>query len=464
MAPPKIVLPALLAVACSPLAPNADPPGPDRPNIVLLMADDLGWGDPGFQGNETIRTPELDSMAAAGMRFTRFYSGAPVCSPTRGSALTGRHPYRYGIVHANKGHLPAHETHLAPALRELGYRTGHFGKWHVGTLTRKDRDSNRGGPQGVKHYAPPWERGFDVCFSTEAKVPTWNPMVDPEGGGSYGTAYWVGEEMRATENLEGDDSRIIMDRAIPFVRGAAASGAPFFAVIWFHTPHLPVIAGPDHLAPYSEFPEKEAHYYGAITAMDEQIGRLRAELRELGIARDTMLFFCSDNGPEGQASAPGSTGGLRGRKRSLHEGGIRVPAIWEWPARIEGGGLTDSAAVTSDYLPTLFEVLGLALPADRESDGTSLLPLLDDPARKRPRGIAFQSGKQIALIEQRWKLIGTDRAPADDPRAGFQLYDLTEDPTESRDRAAEHPEIVERMARELDVWRDSCRADRIDSE
>ena len=453
--PLGLVVVLLLCAACHGLrAASPEDVASSTPNVILLMADDLGWGDAGFQGHAVLQTPALDAMAAAGLRFTRFYAGAPVCSPTRGSAMTGRHPYRYGILSANRGHLPRGEPQLAELLRERGYRTGHFGKWHLGTLTRTEEDSNRGGPKGVAHYAPPWERGFDVCFSSEAKVPTWDPMVDPETGGAYGTAYWTGADERVTANLEGDDSRIIMDRVLPFVGECATAARPFFAVVWFHTPHLPVRAGPDYLARYADQPPELAHYFGAITAMDEQVGRLRAELRRLGVARNTMLFFCSDNGPEGKDGDPGSTGGLRGRKRSLHEGGIRVPALWEWPGRVPAGTSTSFAAVTSDYLPTVMGALGLALPMDRPGDGTSLLPLLEDRSLARPAAIGFESGKQVALIEQRWKLIRTVAS------AGFALYDLPADPTESTDLAAAHPEIVAEMAKRLEAWRVSCTADR----
>ena len=458
--PPSIALLSLLLFGFD---DPSSPPAEVRPNVILLMADDLGWGDAGFQGHETLRTPELDAMAAAGIRFTRFYAAAPVCSPTRGSVLTGRHPHRYGIISANKGHLPTDEVHLATALRERGYRTGHFGKWHLGTLTRLEEDSNRGGPDGVEHFAPPWERGFDVSFSTEAKVPTWDPMVDPDTGDAYGTAYWSGEETRVTENLEGDDSRVILDRVLPFVREAVTDEVPFFAVVWFHTPHLPVLAGPDDLARYEGAGEARQHYWGAVTAMDREIGRLRRELREQGVARDTILFFCSDNGPEGKENAPGSTGGLRGRKRSLHEGGIRVPAIWEWPARIAGGGVSDAAAVTSDYLPTLFELLGIPLPGDREIDGLSLTPLLDDLAWRRPRGIGFESGKQVAWIQQRWKLIQTPEISKDGAAPGYALFDLLADPGETTDLAAEHPELARQLHGERERWRASCRRDRADS-
>ncbi|MHC4499432.1 MAG: sulfatase-like hydrolase/transferase, partial [Planctomycetota bacterium] len=152
-----------------------------RPNVVLVMTDDQGWGDVGYNGHPVLKTPNLDQMAEEGIRFERFYSGAPVCSPTRGSCLTGRHPFRYGIYHANVGHMKKDEITLAEVLKMQGCATGHFGKWHLGTLTKTVKESNRGGKRGAAHYSPPWENGFDECFSTEAKVPTWDPMVRPAG-------------------------------------------------------------------------------------------------------------------------------------------------------------------------------------------------------------------------------------------------------------------------------------------
>ena len=154
----------------------------------------------GFNGHEVIQTPHSDAMAADGLRFTRFYAGGPVCSPTRGTCLTGRHYFRYGVTTANRGHLPAQEISLAQMLKGLGYRTAHFGKWHLGTLTREVRDSRRGGrADTLAHFAPPWKRDFDVCFSTEARVPTWNPMVDEHTGEFFGTYYKSTSRLRNTE-------------------------------------------------------------------------------------------------------------------------------------------------------------------------------------------------------------------------------------------------------------------------
>jgi arylsulfatase len=435
---------------------RAVPPKPARPNVVLLMADDLGWGDVGFNGNKLIRTPNLDKMAAAGLRFQRFYAAAPVCSPTRGSCITGRHPYRYGITSANVGHLPDGEFTLAEQLRKEGYATGHFGKWHLGTLTKTEKDANRGGPGGAAHYAPPWDHGFDVCFSTEAKVPTWNPMKAPGTDRPYGTSYWMGPGKKAAKNLEGDDSRVIMDRVIPFIKDTVKGNKPFLAVVWFHAPHRPVVAGPKYLKLYPRQPNAQQHYYGCITALDEQVGRLRSELRRLGVAQNTMVWFASDNGPEGKAGkAPGSAGPLSGRKRDLLEGGIRVPGLLEWPARVKGGTVTSVPACTSDYLPTILTLLGLLPPDSRPLDGISLVPLIEGRMKERPTPIAFESRRQLALIGNRYKILYQPKG-AGRGELKFRLYDLGEDPGEKNDLASKHADVVQRMAAVLGTWRKSC--------
>ena len=420
------------------------------------MADDMGWGDPGFNGNSIIQTPNLDAMAKAGLKLTRFYSGAPVCSPTRGSCLTGRHPYRYGIFGANSGHMLKEEITLAEALVTQGYTTGHFGKWHLGTLTTIEKDSNRGGPRGAEHYSPPWENGFDICFSTEAKVPTWNPMKSPNSDKPYGTYYWRQDGTKATENLEGDDSRVIMDRVVPFIRDAADKSKPFFAVVWFHTPHLPVLTGPEYRQLYSQYSEDEQHYYGCITALDEQMGRLRSELQGLGISDNTMVWFCSDNGPEGKdgksGRSRGSAGLFRGRKRSLLEGGVRVPGLLEWPAGINPGQITDIPCSTLDYFPTVLDVLGFRMEGQPEpADGVSLLPLIEGEMTERPMPIGFESRNQVSLTANRYKIYSNNKGKT------FVLYDLLEDPGENKDLAEEKPQVLQSMKAELAEWCKSCK-------
>ena len=431
-----------------------------------MMADDLGWGDLHcFNPASPIKTPQLDAMSAAGMQFNRFYSSSPVCSPTRGSCLTGRHPFRYGIYFANKGHMKTEELTLAELLRKQGYATGHFGKWHLGTLTTEIKDANRGKPGNTKEFSPPWKNGFDVCFSTESKVPTWDPMLTPKKGGHngwdfiqdrsmavpYGTHYWNENGEVVTDNLEGDDSRVIMDRAIPFVQQSAQEKKPFFTVVWFHTPHLPVVAGPRYAAMYSEFDSYKKNYCGCVTAMDEQVGRLRAALKSAGVADNTMLWFGSDNGALSPGKAPGSNGHFRGGKRSLYEGGVRVSGLLDWPAYVKPGSVTEFPAVTSDYLPTIVDAVGVELADERPIDGISLLPMLAGKQTQRHKPIGFESQNQLAWTTQQYKLYSKNNGKT------WELYDLPSDPSEEKDIALSHPELVQEMSQSLAQWRESCK-------
>jgi arylsulfatase A-like enzyme len=440
----------------------------DNPNVILVMCDDLGYGDPKcFNPDSPIQTPNIDAMAASGLKFTRFYSAAPVCSPTRGSCLTGRHPYRYGVYSANTGHIKPDEITLPELLKQQGYTTGHFGKWHLGTLTTTVQDANRGGPKGAKHFAPPARHGYDDSFVTESKVPTYDPMIKPPNASHqawdaiadkaqekpYGTRYWDHAGEVVTENLAGDDSRIIMDRAASFIEEAVDQRKPFFAAIWFHAPHLPVVAGPEHVAPYRDHTVYERNYYGCITALDQQLGRLRRMLKDLEVADDTMLWFCSDNGPEGQArKAPGRAADLKGRKRSLYEGGVRVPGILEWPGHVNPGSTTDVAAVTSDFLPTVLDVLGVTYPDDRPLDGISLVKVISGKASTRNKPIGFQSKNQIAWHDGNYKIYSPDKGES------WELYDLRSDRGETNDIASEHASLVKRMVKDVAAWQASCKA------
>ncbi|TKG95637.1 N-acetylgalactosamine 6-sulfate sulfatase [Puteibacter caeruleilacunae] len=431
-----------------------------KPNVILIMADDLGWGDPGFNGNKVIKTPHLDQMANDGIQFNRFYSAAPVCSPTRGSCLSGRHPFRYGIYFAMSGHIKKEEVLIPEVLKEKGYATGHFGKWHLGTLTLEEQNRWGGWEKDVKgNFSPPWKNGYDTYFVTESKVPTWNPMEVPPGtkkslGDRFGNDYWIGPGKRATENLKGDDSRIIMDRVVPFIQNAVKEDKPFFSVVWFHTPHKPVIAGPEYRKMYKQYSEGQQHYYGCITAMDEQIGRLREELKRLGVDDNTMIWFCSDNGPEGKkisGTSQGSAGPFRGRKRSLLEGGVRVPGVLVWPAKIKEHREVDVPCVTSDYFPTVMDVMGLHKGKyENPVDGISLLPLIEGKMKKREMPIGFKSQSQLAWNMDQYKIYSNDGGKT------FQLYDVINDPHEDNDLSQKYPKMVEKMKKSLLEWEESC--------
>lgn len=436
----------------------------ERANVILVMADDLGFGDLGCQGHPDLQTPHLDALAQDGIRFTRMHAAAPVCSPTRASCLTGRHPYRSGIRGANSGHLGEHEVTLQGMLGKAGYRTGHFGKWHLGTLTKTLRESNRGGRRGIKHFAPPWLRGFDACFSTEAKVPTFDPMKDPKTGRPYGTHYWDQQGKMITENVDGDDSRVIMDRVLPFVRASVGDEQPFFAVVWFHAPHLPVVASEADRKPYAAFDEATQHYYGCITALDREVGRLRSTLAEIGAADNTIIWFCSDNGPEGRAGkAPGSAGNLRGRKRSLYEGGTRVPGLLSWPGKLPRALVIETLACTSDFTPTIASWLSLDLPDGLQLDGINLAPLIDQATKGKPgqrgRAIGFESARMATWTTDQFKLVANlKREPGGMPPATrLQLFDLLSDPAETEDVSADNPLITTQLNAELTKWREAIR-------
>lgn len=461
------VIGILFLVGCSegPKKTKHIPSENPTPNIILLMADDQGWGDMAYNGHPHLKTPNLDAMAANGAVFERFYSASAVCSPTRGSVMTGRHPLRYGICHANCGHIKPEEITLGEMVKDLGYTTGHFGKWHLGTLTRDIVEANRGGREKYDgDYAPPWDHGFDVSFVTESKVPTWDPMVTPPRssgdvngnlieGEPFNTSYWTGPGKIAKENLEGDDSRVIMDRAIPFIENAVKNDTPFLSIIWFHTPHLPVLAGDDDRAPYADLSEDQQHYYGVLTALDKQVGRLRNKLRELGIAENTVLFYTSDNGPEGKSvtgRTQGLTKGLTGRKRSLLEGGIRVPGIMEWEGNIGPGTKVNIPCFTSDYFPTIANLLGVDLDKNkRPYDGVDMLPIAKGEVKQRTKPLAFDFQEQAALIDNEYKIY------SDDGGQHFALYNIGNDIGENMDLANEQPEKLNEMVAYWNQWKDS---------
>ena len=393
------------------------------PHIVFVMADDMGWGQTGYRDHPILKTPNLDAMAANGLRFERFYSGGPVCSPTRASVLTGRTHERTGVLTHGYA-LRLQEESIAQALQDAGYVTGHFGKWHL------NGHRGPGAPIFGDDPRSPGQFGFDEWVSVSNFFD-----VDPlmSRGGEF-------------EQFDGDSSEVVVDEAVAFLEKHLGSGRPMFAVIWYGTPHSPFRALAGDLAPFGELDARSANHYGELAAMDRSIGTLRGKLRELGIAENTLLVFCSDNGGL-RGITPDTVGGLRGFKGSVYEGGIRVPGVIEWPARISPR-VTSYPACVMDLFPTVADIVGLPAGAMLDPlDGHSLTPLFDREIGQRGEAIGFRYRTQRALVDDRHKLL------TEDVDGGlFELYDLIDDPQESRDLAAARPEIAQRMRRQLLEW------------
>jgi arylsulfatase A-like enzyme len=438
-----------------------------KPNIIFLMADDLGFGDVGFNGNNLVKTPNLDRMAGDGLRFTRFYSVGPVCSPTRACVQTGRHSMRFGMIGVNIGKLPEGEINMAQIAKSKGYTTGHFGKWHLGTLTKDPELSGPAPATAAERYGPPWERNYDVTFTTETNIATWDPL-DETGLRipKHRVHFWSnGKEIEG--NWKGSSERIMMDRALDFVKSSAEAETPFLATIWFYGPHSPTRAGEELRALYPNEKLGRQHYLGSITSIDNEVGRLRQTLTTLGIEKNTLILFCSDNGPEGTGIPEseynpyggvyyGEAGEFKGRKRYLYNGGVCVPAFAYWPGVIEAGSTSNEPVCTLDYLPTLAAILGAKLPNDRPIDGTNILALLQGADWSRDKFIPFASSMQkkspsASIISDDYKLLlWFDKTKRD------ELYHIKNDASEMNNLINMEAEVADSLRQELMAWLDSA--------
>jgi arylsulfatase A-like enzyme len=419
-----------------------------RPNIILVMADDQGWGDTSYNGHPELKTPQLDAMAAAGLRLNRFYTAHFNCSPTRASVMTGRHPHRMGTFSPGSP-IRAQELTVAKVLQGAGYATGHFGKWH---LNGKNGDRDTKTPPGRAILAndplSPGKLGFDEWLSADNFFDL-DPVLGRNG---------------VPEKFKGDGSDIVTDEALKFIRRQAGAGKPFFTVVWFGNPHVPHEALPADKALYAALPEKDQNYYGEITGVDRNVGKLRAALRELKVADNTLVWYCSDNGG---ANGPKSTGNLRGSKGTLWEGGLRVPGLVEWPARIPKPFTSDMPCSTLDIYQTVLAATGAKAEKQIQPlDGINLLPLFDGKMDARGKAIPFvaainRPGSHAALLDWPYKL-HTDAGGGGGKKGAVagavepvMLFDVSKDPKETTNLAAQQPERVEKMTAELAAWKSS---------
>ncbi len=396
------------------------------PNIILVMADDQGWGQTSYYNHPILKTPNLDAMASAGLRFDRFYAGAPVCSPTRGSVLTGRSNDRIG-VESHGYALRRQEITIASILKDAGYVTGHFGKWHLNAMR------GPGVPILNTDTHHPGHFGFDDWLSVTNFFDR-DPVLSRRG---------------KFEEFQGDSSEIVVAEALDFMTRQVRAEERFFAVIWYGTPHSPFKASEADSEPFKDLDQQSKHHYGELVAMDRSIGALRTGLRKLKLADNTLVWFCSDNGglPKIQ---PETVGGLRGNKGTIYEGGLRVPGIIEWPAGIKPR-ITNYPASVLDIVPTLLDVVGIKHPTPaRPLDGISLLPLFTENLTQREKPIPFRHTGKAAIIDNRYKLLTTKLGSGK-----FELYDLIDDPAETNNVFAEKPELSNRLVGELLEWNQS---------
>jgi len=417
-------LPCLTFAVVAMLVAGSSALAAERPNFVLIMADDQGWGETGYYNHPVLKTPNLDAMAQAGLRFDRFYAGAPNCSPTRSSFLTGRSNDRCGVF--DHGYpLCLQERTLAQALRDAGYATGHFGKWHLNGF------AGPGAPVLADDPRNPGRFGFDEWLSV-TNFFDLNPLMSHRG---------------EFEEFEGDSSEIVVDEAIRFIRTQKEAEKPFLAVVWYGTPHSPFRALEKDKAQFAGMKEADQNHFGELVAMDRSIGTMRQALRDMAIAENTLFWFCSDNGGLIQFGQE-TVGGLRGGKGNLYEGGLRVPAIIEWPGGIKEPRVTLYPAATMDIFPTLVDIVGLPRSVMLDvHDGTSLKPLLAGEIGPRKKPLPFRHGGRVALIDNEYKLIAPNKN-----QDTLELYNLDDDPNETTDLMEKEPEVAARLTSLMRAW------------
>jgi arylsulfatase A-like enzyme len=393
-----------------------------KPNILVIISDDQGYADVGFQGCKDIPTPSIDSLAANGVRFTSGYVSCPVCSPTRAGVNTGRYQQRFGhelnpgpAPGAEVG-LPLTEATLADLMKKAGYATGMVGKWHL----------------GMEPKFHPLQRGFGEYYGFLGGA---HPYLDlrPDGRNPI---------LRATTPV--DEKEYLTDaftrEAVAFIERHKAE--PFFLYLTFNAVHAPLQATPKYLDRFKDIRDEQRQTYAAmLSAMDDGIGAVLKKLREAGIEENTLVFFFSDNG-----GAPGNAsrnGPLRATKGTVYEGGIRVPSVIQWKGSLPAGKAFDHPVISLDVLPTAVAAAGGALPADRAIDGVNLLPYLKGEKEGPPHDALFwRFGQQSAIRKGNWKLAKIrDQAP--------ELYDLAADIGEKTDLSAQKPEVVKDLT---DAW------------
>ena len=433
-------------------ATAAEEDRPHRPNVVVVLADDLGYGDLACYGHPTIKSPHLDRFASEGIRFTSCYASAANCSPSRTGLMTGRTPYRVGIHNwipfMSPMHVGAGEITVATLLRKAGYATCHAGKWHLNGLFNLP-----GQPQ-------PNDHGFDHWFSTQ------NNAL-PNHRDPYN---FVRDGIPAGPQ-HGYSSEVVAAEAVRWLKEGRNASKPFFLFVCFHEPHEPIATAPRFAGLY-DYPDdpSRANYYGNVTQMDDAFGKVMQAVDDLELRDSTFVLFTSDNGPaRTRWHNVGSSGPLREFKGHVYEGGIRVPGMIRWPGHVKPGTVCDEPIIGLDLLPTVCATAKVAPPTDRALDGASLLPVLSGEPVRRTAPLFWQfnwagSAPKVAMRVGEWKILATlDRqtlttnditeennlALKTAELAGFELYNLRRDIGETTDLAQREPEKLAELSATL---------------
>jgi arylsulfatase A len=460
------------------------------PNIIIFLADDLGYGDLGCYGNPIIKTPHIDKLAEEGVRMTDFHSGGTVCSPSRAALLTGRNPYRTGFfyIHSKDTYLKNEEITIAELLKDKGYETSFWGKWHLSTMEK-----------GKVNHPGPGDQGFGYWMGT-----TVNAFEGPQNPKKF---ILNGEPVG---DVEGWYCDVIVDKVGDWLKNIRNREKPFFMYICSHEPHTPIAPPEEYSLKYDNpevdelektikygqvnRPEKDIlankkEYYGTVTQLDDAFGRLMNTLEKLGLKENTLVIFTSDNGPEtpvtleeslGQWDDPirdkcfGTPGDFRGMKRYPYEGGHRVPGIIRYPKVIPAGTESDILFNGTDILPTICKLTGIAVPSDRPIDGVDAFAAFQNKKVERNissiwfyphHGDTYFRMPQMAMRKDKYTLIGwlpektdsislLDWFATKNPQK-FELYDLGVDPFQINDISTQNPEIVDFMEKEMiTLWRE----------
>ena len=405
----------------------------ERPNIVVFLVDDMGWGDSGTYGNKLIQTPNMDKLASQGVKLMQCYSACGVCSPSRSAILTGRTPYRNGVWRHLSGNGPSHlrETEITypELLKASGYDTCHVGKWHL--LSRQQF--------GNEDFPHPDAHGYNHWMATHnnAAPSHENPNNFVKNGQPVGETKGYSAQLVATE-------------ANHWLKKIRDKEKPFALSVWLHEPHSPIATDSRFQDLYKG--HKNAKYMGNITQLDHALGMVMDALDEQGVSDNTFFYFSSDNGPV--PAFGGSSGGLRGNKRSDYEGGIRVPGLVRWPEHIKPGTTSETPVIGTDVFNTILHLAGIEVPTDRVIDGANMLPALEGKPIERKIPLFWRT--HVSAPEQRvamrvgdWKIVG------DETLTQFQLYKVSEDWKEKNDLAKEMPEKTKELKTQLiALWND----------